>query len=188
VWTSGDGVGIRLLAERVNELRKGVLGMFCTECGKENPASAKFCASCGQRMVHSGGEAAATPIASSIAQRSASTGTRSTSSAQRVASMERRPINGKVTMRNPQTGELKQIKDGFSWTTCIFWDWLGIPLFNRGLTGYAWFGVAFGLVSVFLTAGVGLVLGSLMFGIWLGSMANAEHEKVLLSRGWGYES
>jgi hypothetical protein len=100
----------------------------------------------------------------------------------------RRSINGKVTMRDPRTGDLKQIKDGFSWTTLIFWDWFGIPLFNRGLVGYGWLGIVYAIISfLFLDAWPLVLTGSILSGIWLGSMANLEQEKLLLRRGWVYE-
>lgn len=39
----------------------------------------------------------------------------------------------KVGMRNPKTGEIKQVKVGWSWTLFFFSGMFGIPLFLRGL-------------------------------------------------------
>ena len=140
--------------------------MFCSECGAKNPDAARFCCGCGHAMTAEARREVPIPKAG-----------------------QRHPINGRVTMRNPHTGELKQIKDGFSWTSFLFWDCLGIPLFLRGLTGYGIFGLVFGIVTILLPpeAMVALLIVSLVVGAWLGSIANPEHEKALLREGWVYE-
>lgn len=42
-----------------------------------------------------------------------------------------------VRLRNERTGELKEVKVGFSWTLLIFSNIFGIPLFMRRLTDWA---------------------------------------------------
>lgn len=48
-----------------------------------------------------------------------------------------------VRLRNERTGELKEVKVGFSWTLLLFSNFLGIPLFLRRLT--VWGGAMFAL-------------------------------------------
>jgi hypothetical protein len=40
----------------------------------------------------------------------------------------------KVTMKNPKTGESKEIKVGWSWILFLFSCFLGLPLFLRKLS------------------------------------------------------
>lgn len=37
-----------------------------------------------------------------------------------------------IKLENPDTGKVKELKEGWSWT-CFFFYFTGIPLFNRGL-------------------------------------------------------
>jgi hypothetical protein len=47
-----------------------------------------------------------------------------------------------IKLENPDTGKIKELKSGWSWT-CLFFYYTGIPLFNRGL-------IAHGIVIVAL--------------------------------------
>jgi hypothetical protein len=42
----------------------------------------------------------------------------------------------KIPLKNPNTGEIRQVKVGFSWTLLLFSGFFGIPLFFRGLPGW----------------------------------------------------
>ena len=43
-----------------------------------------------------------------------------------------------VTFRNPKTGELKQVKVGWSWILFLFSGLFGLPLFLRRLQMWGW--------------------------------------------------
>ncbi|WP_034627626.1 hypothetical protein [Desulfocurvibacter africanus] len=59
-----------------------------------------------------------------------------------------------VQFKNPRTGELKQVKIGWSWTLFFFSGFLGIPLFMRKLTTW----------------------GALMAGLWFLNMVTSIYE------------
>jgi hypothetical protein len=54
----------------------------------------------------------------------------------------------KVTMKNPKTGETKEIKVGWSWTLFLFSGFLGLPLFLRRLNIWGGIFLVFWLISI----------------------------------------
>lgn len=84
---------------------------------------------------------------------------------------------------HPLTGEIRSIKNGFSWT-CLLWSWFfGIPLFIRKL--YIW-----GVVMIVLqfssfpdeSGVIGLVM--LVLSVVLGFKGNEWAVKRYLAKGW----
>jgi hypothetical protein len=53
-----------------------------------------------------------------------------------------------VTLRHPQTGEIKVLQDGWSWGCCLGCGVLGLPLFRRGLQVWGAAMVAFNIVAL----------------------------------------
>jgi hypothetical protein len=103
----------------------------------------------------------------------------------------------KVTVKNPNTGELKQIKCGWSWTLFFFSGFFGLPLFLRRL--YVWGGLFLVLWAINLLgpAVIGdedsaLGLQVLMFfvflalQIWLAIKGNEMTAKNYLEHGWKF--
>lgn len=99
-----------------------------------------------------------------------------------------------LLLKNPETGEVRRIPQGFAWMLFLFSGLLGLPLLLRGL--YRWaaavcllWGVD-GLVTVFSTGRPRLLLEALVFGaflalqLWLGFAGNALTAKAYLGRGW----
>ncbi len=60
----------------------------------------------------------------------------------------------KIMLHNPRTGALKSIKVGFSWTLLLFSSFFGVPLFMRGLYGWAIFFLVKPIVSTFIFYGM----------------------------------
>lgn len=56
----------------------------------------------------------------------------------------------KIPMKNPKTGEIKEVKLGWSWTLFLFSSLFGLPLFLRRL--YIWGGIFLALWVVNLIA------------------------------------
>lgn len=105
----------------------------------------------------------------------------------------------KVPFKNPRTGELKQIKVGFSWTLLLFSAFFGLPLFLRGLTGWGWAMLALSLghpLVVALHPAFGIswadlgalhaILGTAQLAckIYLGFEGNRLTGRHLLREGW----
>jgi Bacterial PH domain len=100
-----------------------------------------------------------------------------------------------VTLVNTKSGELKQIKIGFSWILLFFSSFFGLPLFLRRL--YIWGGVFLVLFVVYFVAseadsgaaagicdGVGLI--NLGLSIWMAIKGNEMTGKNLLANGWDF--
>jgi hypothetical protein len=102
----------------------------------------------------------------------------------------------KIPMKNPKTGEIKQVKVGWSWTLFLFSGFIGIPLFLRKL--YVWGGIFLALWIVNLLgpalAGqdAGAAIGATMFvvflglEIWIGIKGNEMTAKNYLELGWTF--
>jgi hypothetical protein len=53
-----------------------------------------------------------------------------------------------VTLRQPHTGEIKVLEEGWSWGCFLGCGFLGIPLYRRGLQTWGSIMVAFNIVAV----------------------------------------
>lgn len=106
-----------------------------------------------------------------------------------------------VLLRNPATNEAKRIKIGFSWTTFLFADFFGIPLFLRRLYSLGLVCVLFSVFSFmimfllsrpvpqqsaedFFYLGIGLFCIWSLLGLYMGDRANRDYGKKLLAQGW----
>lgn len=106
--------------------------------------------------------------------------------------MRRIPV--KVTMKNPKTGELKEVKIGWSWTLFLFSGFFGLPLFLRKL--YVWGGVflALWILSFALVgftdgdAPADWILTFIFFGleIFVAIKGNELTAKNYLELGWEF--
>ena len=99
-----------------------------------------------------------------------------------------------ITMKNPKTGEIKQIKVGVSWILFLFSGLFGLPLFLRKL--HVWGGIFLALWVVNLVApaafpndqGIGIVI--ILFFVFLGLQifvgikGNEMTAKNYLENGW----
>ncbi|MDX4060343.1 hypothetical protein Q6A89_07420 [Aliarcobacter skirrowii] len=103
----------------------------------------------------------------------------------------------KVKMTNPKTGEVKEIKIGWSWILFLFSGFLGLPLFLRKL--YVWGGMFLILWIVYIVApslfsseeealGLYIILNLIFLGlqIWLGIKGNEMTAKNYLELGWNF--
>jgi len=114
----------------------------------------------------------------------------------------KQPNRNIVKLKNPVTGEIKQLKVGWSWTCFIFSSTFGIPLFLRELNGW---GAVMCCISILLIYKNMLILSSNLFvinrisldfmgltlallglglSIWLGISANKLYGLKLLEKGW----
>lgn len=79
----------------------------------------------------------------------------------------------KITLKNPQTGLVKQAYTGFSWTTLFF----GVfPMLFRG----EWLLFVIGAAISVLTAGVGSILWCVVGGF----IYNRWHARRLVAKGY----
>lgn len=78
-----------------------------------------------------------------------------------------------IAFKNELTGEMKQVKIGFSWVLLLlgfFGMLIAIPLFMRKLIGWGiamllgWLGV--GVLSI-IEPVISAILGLIMFGLWI---------------------
>lgn len=101
-----------------------------------------------------------------------------------------------VTMRNPKTGEVKEIKVGWSWTLFLFSNAYGLPLFLRKLTTWGNFMLIFIAIGNMITwvapairvidASVGILAWALGFAIFFGIKGNEMTAKNYLELGWEF--
>lgn len=95
-----------------------------------------------------------------------------------------------VTFSNPYTGEVKQVKVGFSWILLIFSGFWGIPLFLRGLYRWAILMVMVSLLGfategqIFQGVGLPLAFAVIVLQIYLGFEGNEITAKNYLNLGW----
>ncbi len=97
------------------------------------------------------------------------------------------PMN--VPFRNPKTGEVKQVKVGWSWTLFLFSGLFGLPLFLRRLQMWGWMFLALWAVdvvgsSVAPVISVTTVPIFLGLNIFMGVKGNELTGKNLLELGW----
>ena len=103
----------------------------------------------------------------------------------------------KVAMTNPKTGEVKEVKVGWSWILFLFSGFFGLPLFLRKL--HVWGGIFLILWIVYIIApsimqneeeALGLmILLNLVFlclQILLGIRGNEMTAKNYLELGWNF--
>jgi len=100
----------------------------------------------------------------------------------------------KVAMKNPNTGEVKEVKIGWSWTLFLFSGFFGLPLFLRKL--HVWGAIYIALWVVFLVT-LSIVPGEarviivlplyiVMFGLqsFVAIKGNEMTAKNYLKNGW----
>ncbi|MGJ0287834.1 hypothetical protein [Aliarcobacter cryaerophilus] len=103
----------------------------------------------------------------------------------------------KVAMTNPKTGEVKEVKVGWSWILFLFSGFFGLPLFLRKL--HVWGGIFLVLWIVYIIApsmmqneeealGLMILLNLVFLGlqIWLGIRGNEMTAKNYLELGWNF--
>ncbi|RBQ28570.1 hypothetical protein [Aliarcobacter vitoriensis] len=103
----------------------------------------------------------------------------------------------KVAMTNPKTGEIREVKVGWSWILFLFSGFFGLPLFLRKL--HIWGGIFLVLWVVYLIApsmmqneeealGLMILLNLFFLGlqIWLGIKGNEITAKNYLEFGWHF--
>lgn len=100
----------------------------------------------------------------------------------------------KVSLKNPATGELKEVKIGWSWTLFLFASVFGLPLFLRKLN--IWGSIYLALYAVMMlitylgdpdTAILGSVIFNVLFlclNIFLAIKGNEMTAKNYLEHGW----
>ena len=100
----------------------------------------------------------------------------------------------RITMKNPKTGELKDVKVGWSWTLFFFSSFFGLPLFLRKLN--IWGGVAFALCSLSLFSMLSgrtiealffdlmIMIANLGLSIFLAIKGNEFTAKNYIENGW----
>jgi hypothetical protein len=101
-----------------------------------------------------------------------------------------------IAMKNPKTGEIKEVKVGWSWTLFLFSGFIGIPLFLRRL--HVWGAVFLALWIVNLIGPAlagpdagGTIAGGMFFvflglEIWIGIKGNEMTAKNYLELGWTF--
>ena len=96
-----------------------------------------------------------------------------------------------VTIKHAASGELKEIKIGWSWILFLFSGFFGIPLFMRQLT--LWGGVFVGLgVFQLLLSGIDAAFAGLIsflllgLSIYMGISGNEMTAKNYLQNGWEF--
>lgn len=93
-----------------------------------------------------------------------------------------------VTFTNPQTGEQKTVKQGFSWVLFLLTEFYGIPLFIRGLHLHGAIVAIIGVVGLLSPrisvlvplAGLGLIGAMIFYGIKGNELTMA----ILERKGW----
>jgi hypothetical protein len=105
----------------------------------------------------------------------------------------------KIAFRNPRSGEVKEVKVGWSWTLFLFSGLFGLPLFLRKLNALG--GVSLALLAINMVAPAivgnvdrlgGMVLKVAMsliclgFQVWVGVKGNEMTAKNYLEHGWQF--
>jgi hypothetical protein len=100
----------------------------------------------------------------------------------------------RVGFVNPKTGEMREVKVGWSWTLFLFSGFLGIPLFLRKLNTWGFVFMALWAVNFFSgmagseAAALSLLVGLIFLGlqIWMGVKGNEMTAKNYLELGWDF--
>ena len=100
-----------------------------------------------------------------------------------------------VALRNPQTGELKIVADGWSWSCFFGCGILGLPLYRRGLQMWGSAMVVFNICAAIVmlvptqraaTLGEWLTVIGLGLCVFFGARANQMALDHFLALGWDY--
>ena len=101
-----------------------------------------------------------------------------------------------VAFQNPKNSAVETVKIGFSWTSFMFADVLGIPLFNRRLYGWGVFMLIWSVVLSMLwlesfNGNSSPWLGTMIFfgffiKLFLGFRANQMAAKNYIKNGWKF--
>jgi hypothetical protein len=98
-----------------------------------------------------------------------------------------------VTLRQPETGDIKVMQDGWSWSCCLFCGILGLPLFRRGLQVWGAAMVVFNIVLLVVwlvpteradTLYTWLSLIGIALSVFFGARANQMSIDHHLAQGW----
>jgi hypothetical protein len=99
----------------------------------------------------------------------------------------------KVTMKNPKTGESKEVKVGWSWILFLFSGFFGLPLFLRKLNVWGSIFLVLWVVNLLVpyvvtddSSFLSIFLGLIFLGlaIFLGIKGNEMTAKNYLESGW----
>lgn len=100
-----------------------------------------------------------------------------------------------VTLRHPDTGDIKVLREGWSWGCFLGSGILGLPLYRRGLQAWGSAMVAFNIVVLVVslvpteraaTADGWLSVVGIGLCIFFGMRANRMAIDRYLARGWEY--
>lgn len=105
------------------------------------------------------------------------------------------PVAGFLTLKHPENGTLKRVKNGFAWDLFLLAPMFGLPLFMRGLPRWGAAILALWLIDLGLgwlshgrpdAAAMQLILFAAFFlvQLWLGFKGNELTAKAYLARGW----
>ena len=100
-----------------------------------------------------------------------------------------------VTLRQPDTGEIKIMPEGWCWSCCLFCGVLGLPLYRRGLQVWGSAMVVFNIVLIIVSLipteradrlDLGLTIVGIGLCIFFGARANRMAIDRYLDLGWQY--
>jgi hypothetical protein len=100
-----------------------------------------------------------------------------------------------VTLRRPETGDIKVLQEGWCWSCFLFSGILGLPLFRRGLQVWGSAMVAFNIVLLVVSLvpteradmlDLWLTIIGIGLCVFLGARANRMAIDRYLAQGWEY--
>ena len=100
-----------------------------------------------------------------------------------------------VTLRQPHTGEIKVLQEGWSWACFLGCSFLGIPLYRRGLQVWGSVMVAFDILAVIpeflpleraVTFDLWITIASLGLSVFFGIKANRMAIDRYRDLGWEF--
>jgi hypothetical protein len=100
-----------------------------------------------------------------------------------------------VGFKNPESGEIRQVKVGFSWMLFFFSGFIGVPLFYRGLITWGVIYAGFWVLAMIFNLASGssdtaaalyllISLVGLALSVFMGVKGNEITARSLLARGW----